>query len=193
MRASHRRIFSALAALAALAAVPVLAGCSSKHGPRDEDVRREAYVRDLVAREGIKESFGVTSSPEVHYEWGFSRIEYDPEYKFRSHAFRWFGQRAVIRLKSHGDKPMHLLITGWVDHEALRTKPTISLYLDGQFLSSATVENGGFGIGGTIPREMLRKADWVTLNIDMSSVGWHWLDAPGLRVALVSSLEWKEE
>ena len=184
-----------------------LAACSSRRAPTEEQVRRDAFVESLIAREHTGAAHGVSSRPDVRFEWGFSVIEYDattpgepkkpsdddPPKLIRSRAYRWMGQHAVIRVKSHGDKPMHLKLTGWVSPHLLRTMPTVTLYVDGQYLAyTVPVSWGGYGIEVVVPREMLAGADWVTLDLQLSSIGWHWAEPPGLQVALVDDVEWSE-
>jgi hypothetical protein len=178
-----------------LGATALLAmGCSAKRrDPGEEVVRREAFVRQLTEREGLREAQGVSDSSDVHYEWGVSLVEYDPKDEYRAHAFRWLGQRAAIRLRSHGDRPMKMAVVGWVNQKVLRTTPTITTTVDGEPLSSVVADDKGFFVtGGIVKREQLKGADWVMLDIDLSSVSWHWADPPELRVAIILSFEWSE-
>jgi len=186
-------------ALSAAAALSLLAACKSTPALHDEEHRRETSMLELRAREGLQAPLKIASSRDVRFEWGFSGIEYDPKDDYRSpRAFRWAGQRGALRVQRHGDKPMKLTIVGWVNARVLRTKPTVSAYLDGQYLSSMVVEEindegfGGFQVGGTVQPDMFQHRDWAMVDLDLSSVAFHWSDPPTLKVAMVSSVEWQE-
>src|SRR5579883_360641 len=95
------------AAIAALVALALFPGCSRKRTPLPEEQRRDAFVKEIVAREGTQAAYGVSSRPDLRFDWGFSVIEYDaaatararglsvdkpdehPKVAIRSRAFRW--------------------------------------------------------------------------------------------------------
>jgi hypothetical protein len=168
-------------------------GCGGKRGSSDEELRRDAFARDLLVREGMKDAYGVSSRFDVRFEQGFSPIEYDPPAQFRAKAFRWIGQRGVVRVRSHGDRPMNLGAYGWIDPTVVRSRPVASLSIDGQFVASTVVdERGLFWVGSGIPAQMVRRADWLTVDINLSSVGFHWDDPPKLQVANLLLFRWEE-
>jgi len=159
----------------------------------DEELRRDSFVRELIKREGMESAFGVASRSDLRFEWGFAPIDYDPDVGFHERAFRWVGQRGVLRVRSHGDKPMFLSAYGWTNPKVLHTKPVVSLVVDGQFLASGIADATGlYWVGGIVPREMVRGADWLTVDLDFSSVAFHWAEPPELKVAHVLSVTWEE-
>jgi len=183
----------------AAGALTLLCACKSSPAQREEEHRQFQFVLDLRAREGIQAPLGVVSSPGIRFDWGFSPVEYDPKEDYRStRALRWIGQRAAIRVQRHGDKPMKLGIWGWVNSRVLRTKPAVSAYFDGQLLSSMVVEEvkddgfGDFEVGGAVTPDMFQGSQWAIVELDLSSVGFHWAEPPKLQVAFVSSVAWME-
>lgn len=178
------------------AAVLVLAmtGCRSKQAPPTaERVRHDVFARATAADAGASVAFDLASSDDVHYEWGFSDIEYDPAGDYRGRPFRWFSQHSFVRLRSHGDKPMRLVFNGWLNREVIGAIPTVTLLVDGVIVGSFRAEKDGAFGGMAIVREpLLRDRDWVGLTVEISSVTYHWAEAPALKVALTGKLEWSE-
>jgi hypothetical protein len=176
-----------------VAASVAATGCGSRHVPTDEEVRRDAFVRDLMHREGMDAIYGVSSRADVRFEQGFSGIVFDPPSDYRGKPFRWIGQRGVVRVASHGDKTMNLGAYGWVDPKVLLTRPVVSMSIDGQFVSQAVVdEKGLFWVGSAIPAPIVAKADWLTVDINLSSIAFHWADTQDLHVANILFFRWEE-
>jgi hypothetical protein len=176
-----------------LAACLLTTGCGSRHVPSDEEVRRDAFARDLMHREGMDAVYGVSSRSDVRFEQGFSGIVFDPPNDYHGKPFRWIGQRGVVRVESHGDKAMNLGAYGWVNPRVVLTRPVVSLSIDGQFVAQAVVdEKGLFWVGSAIPAPMVAKADWLTVDINLSAVAFHWADAPDLQVANILFFRWEE-
>jgi hypothetical protein len=180
-----------LAALAALAA-----GCS-KGGPAPEVeaevARREAFAHALALDAGQETAWGVSSRSDVRFEDGLSFVQYDPPDDFRGRAFRFMGQRATIRLAPRGDRPMRLLVYGWIDTKAIRTRPVVSAFIDGRLVATnGPVEpEGVWGIDTVIAPEILGGKRWVNLVLVLSSVAFHWDEPPVLKVAVLTGLEWE--
>ena len=65
-------------------------------------------------------ALGVASTSEVQFDEGFGILSYendsDSHPSMTNHAFRWMGQNAHIRLKTHGSRPMKFLMVGWAHH-----------------------------------------------------------------------------
>jgi len=159
-----------------------------------EVARREAYAHAIAVDAGQGSAWSVSSRSEILFEEGFSGVQYDPPDDFRAHGFRWTGQRARVRLKSHGDRPMHLLLYGWVNLKVTRTHPTLAVYVDGQLVGGAPPvdDSGLWGIDTIVPASMLRDAKWVDLTLVVSAVAWHWAEPPDLRVVVLNGLFWDE-
>lgn len=158
-----------------------------------EELEREAYARKLVEREKVQNSFRLASSYDVRFETGFSGIGYDPVEDMQAKAFRWIGQHSFVRLRPHGAKDMKLAIYGWIDVKTIHTKPAVTAYIDGQIIADMVVgDDGGFALVGTAPGDLLAGKTWVVLEIDVSSVGWHWFDPPALMVANINYFDWSE-
>jgi hypothetical protein len=171
-------------------------GCASKS--RKAEAEAEATARDTFARAAVIDAGGgralqVASRADVLFEDGFSIVSYDPPEDYHNAAFRWMGQRGHVRLHSHGDKPMHLAIRGWVNENVIRAKPVITVYLEGHRIwDTGAIENGAWGVDADVPPGMLRDSGWVDLIIGVSAVAFHWGEPPDLRVVVVNSLEWRE-
>lgn len=154
--------------------------------------QREAFSEALIVDAGAQRARLLSSRSDVLFEEGLSTLEYDPPFQIRKHAMRWMGQRSHVRLKRHGDRPMRLFMHGWVDLNAIKTRPLISAYIDGRLFSTVTVpEDGLWGMDFVVPPEALRTT-WVDLQITIGSVAFHWADPPELKVALLNGLSWTE-
>ena len=80
-----------------------------------ESAQREAFVRSALDAGGASRALGVASTYDIQFEEGFSILSYELDSKdghasFTNHAFRWMGQHAHVRLKSHGARPMRLTV-----------------------------------------------------------------------------------
>lgn len=154
--------------------------------------QREALAEALVVDAGAQRARLLSSRSDVVFEEGLSALEYDPPFQFRKHAMRWMGQRSLVRLKRHGDRPMRLFMHGWADLDAIKTRPLITASIDGRLLETVRVpEDGLWAMDLVVPPEALR-ATWVDLQITVGSVAFHWSDPPELKVALLNGLSWTE-
>jgi hypothetical protein len=191
----------------------VLIGCRPPPDTHEEVRRRDEFAQ-AIARDAGARGVELANAPDVRYESGFSDILYDEELKekcwpslpelecarrwqfagYRKTPFRWLGQHALLRLRSHGDKPMHFVVHGWVDQEALHTTPYISGYVDGRVLTTSDIvpKDGSFTIDAMVPADQLAGREWVGVTLDLSSIGWHWVDVRDLRIAVVDKVEWTE-
>lgn len=181
-----------LAIAVALACTAI--GCRSKPAPPTEErLRHDVFARAAASDAGARLAFELASSNDVHYEWGFSDIDYDPPNDYRGRPFRWFSQRSFVRLRSHGAKPMRIVFNGWVNREVIGAIPTVTLSVDGTPIVSFVAEkDGAFGGMGIVREPLLRDREWVGLMVELSSVTYHWAEAPALKVALTGKLEWSE-
>lgn len=167
--------------------VAALALGACKRDPRvgEEIERREAYARSLLLDAGGTGALGVGNSVNIHFVDGFSKVEFDPEGDWRGRAFRHLGKRGRVRLRV-GDEPMHLRVGGWANEKVLRTRPSVSMYLDNVPISSGFIdEKGVFGFDGDLDPALTRGKEYVYLDIVPSTVGWHWAEPPELKVFLV--------
>ena len=187
--------------LLACAAV-LLTACSRRDGADPyaaEAVEREAFVRSALDAGGASRALGVASTWDIQFEEGFSILSYELDSKdghadFKNHAFRWMGQHAHVRLKSHGARPMRLIVAGWMHHKVVGTRPVINLFIDGIHLGSTNPirEDGHYWFEKVVPEWMIQRP-WVDLVIQTTAVGFHWSDPPELRVLNVYKFAWTEE
>ncbi|MBX3260797.1 MAG: hypothetical protein KF782_14020, partial [Labilithrix sp.] len=189
------------ALLPVAAATSLVAGCSRGDAadPYAEEIaRREAFTRAALDAGGASRALGVASTSEVRFEEGFGILSFeldkeDGHASFTNHAFRWMGQNAHVRLKTHGKTPMKLQIVGWAHLKVIGAEPVISIYVDGLHLGS-TEPIGGEGhywIERIVPEWALRRP-WVDLVIRTTAVGYHWSDPPELKVLNVYRFGWTE-
>jgi hypothetical protein len=146
----------------------------------------------MLEQEDAGRALHVASTDEIDFREDFSKVLYDPPGDFHNHAFRWVGKNARVRLKSHGDKPMFLRALGWIDEKAIRTSPTITFRIDGQFVYTTKPIKDHYWAEMIVPAEMLRGREWVDLNMEFSSVAFHWLEPPMLTVAVLYKFEWRD-
>jgi hypothetical protein len=153
---------------------------------------RESFARAVSAEAGMGKRWNVSSSNDVSYEEGFSLLLHDPPDDLRGSAFRWMGQTGHVKLRRHPGEAMHLKVVGWCHVKEMRTRPVVSLYVDGRLLrtSGAVDEGGAWYFEETIPPGDLPATDWVDLTIAVSAVGYHWSEPPELRVVALNLLTW---
>lgn len=190
MKARRR---SAWAAACAASAMGILA-CGNEPSPHvsREIARREALAHELIVDAGASRAWAVSSKSDVRFEEGFDVIAYDPPFQFSGHAFRWMGQNAHVRLKSHGGHAMRLQVHGWTDPNVIKSRPVVSAYIDGRLFGTAlALEDGLWGIDFVVPADMLQSS-WVDLKITISTIAFHWADPPDLKVAMLNGLTWSE-
>jgi hypothetical protein len=163
--------------------------------PTEEAKRREAYRIHTLDAEGAESARLVSSRADAVFEDGFSKVLHDPPSGgLRSHAFRWVGKTARVRLKSHGDRRMHVLALGWFDEKALKTRAFMSFYVDGRLVGQTPPvdETGHYWGEFTVPAELLRDRAWVDLVFVPSAVAFHWAEVPHLTVAVLYKFVWEE-
>lgn len=190
----------------------LLAAC--KAPDTSEEVRRRDEFAKAIALDAGARGVELANAADVRYESGFSEVLYDEELQekcwpsvpelecarrwrfatYRKTPFRWLGQHALLRMRPHGATPMKLVVHGWVDQQALHTTPYLSAYVDGRVLSivDVTPADGSFSIEAIVPSDLLANREWVGVTLDLSTVGWHWLDVRDLRIAVVDRVEWTE-
>ncbi|MCL2779835.1 MAG: hypothetical protein FWD73_17730 [Polyangiaceae bacterium] len=183
--------------LAAIVLVSVVIGlgCSQKPDVSEEIRLREEYAALEAKRAGATEAYRLQSTSEVIFADGFSNIEFDPPGDFRNHAFRYIGQGAHARLRSHGDKPMFLHIFGWLNRKLMQTRPFVSATIDGQYIGQQMQigDDGLFWIDAVLSPQMLKHSDWVDLHIVLSSVQFYALEVPALKIGVLLDLVWSEK
>ncbi|HVH45814.1 MAG TPA: hypothetical protein VM925_25850 [Labilithrix sp.] len=191
-----RRLVS-IAAL--LAPTLVVVGCGrSKVDPFAEEVReREALAKTKLVEADAGRALSVSSTSEVQFEEGVGILMYEPDSdghpSFTNHAFRWLGQNAHVRLKTHDSHPMRIQMDGWVHHKVIGAWPVISLYVDGVYIGSTNPigGTGHFSIDMQVADWAIRRP-WVDLVIRTNAVGYHWGDPPELKVLNISRFAWSE-
>jgi hypothetical protein len=195
----RRLRFPLFLGLGGLGAVFALGACSRRGSDaevNEEIVRRERFARSiLVVDGGPAPAFRVGSSTEVHFEEGFTPVQFDPMEDAHAHAFRWMGQRGHVRLRTHDNAPMHLRIAGWMNEKVLHLHPTVMAFIDGLKVADPvdTDEKGIFVIDAKVDPETFRGKPWVDLDIVPSSVAFHWSDPPELRIAVIFDFAWRRE
>lgn len=175
-------------------AAVVLSGCGRRSKPRsDEELRREEFTKRHVEAESLGRAYALSSHWDLHLDEGLSVIMFDPPGDPRNKAIRWIGQLVRVRLRRHGDKPMKFEATGWANVEVLQTRPSVTLYVAHRMVHEGPVaENGGFWTGGQIPAEWFGNDEWITAELVLSSVSFHWGEPPDLKVALLTSVGYRE-
>jgi len=178
-----------------------VAGCSKgeKVDPYADEVReREAFAKKLLVGADAGRALSVASRSDVQFEEGFGVLSFETDKEdghpsFTNHAFRWMGQNAHVRLKSHGQRPMKLVLVGWVHKKVVETQPTIHLYLDGVHVgSSASISpEGHYWIETIVPEWAIRR-EWLDLIVRTNAVAYHWADPPELKVLNIYRFEWTE-
>jgi hypothetical protein len=191
----------------------LVVACQHPPDTSDEVHRRDEFAKAVALDAGAR-GVELANAPDVRYESGFSEVLYDEELKekcwpslpelecarrwqfagYRKTPFRWLGPHAMLRLRAHDARPMHLVVHGWVDQEALHTTPYISVYVDGRVLTTSDIvpKDGSFTIDAVVDPASLAGREWIGVTLDLSSVGWHWLDVHDLRIAVVDKVEWNE-
>jgi hypothetical protein len=188
---------SVIAAAGLLGLLP-LSACGR---PRTDDVgeevaRRERFARNLLVVDGgPAPALRVGSSTEVHFEEGFTPVQFDPVDDAKGHAFRWMGKRGHVRVHTQGNEPMHLRIAGWMNEKGLHMRPTAMAFIDGQGVGYPVPadENGIFVIDFTVEPSLFHGKRWVDLDIVPSSVAYHWADPPELKMVVVFDFVWRRE
>ncbi len=175
-----------------LAAISGSDSTPPKHYTADEErTARDTFLKSLAEREGTQEAYGLTSREDVRFEEGFSPLEFDPPGDVRKHAFRWVGQKAHVRLKSHGDKPSHLLIGGWSDQKNLMTHATLRVTINGHILASnVATTDGGIGADLTVDASTLEGREWSDLYLEVTTLYYDW-EPKNYRAILISKLTWE--
>lgn len=178
--------------LGAAAVAAALIACKSPADKGEEIRRRDEFARAL-ALDASSRDLRLATTNDVHYEWGFTDVIEMPD-AWHPTPLRWIGQRAFIRLRSHGAKPMRFTVRGWIDHKPIQTLPFIDAYVDGKLCASGSTDSDGglFSLECNVDTKMLAEHEWVGLTLELSSIGWHWVDVWDLRIALISEIEWKE-
>ena len=183
--------------LALLMAAASAASCTAKDpapAVQAEIDLRDGFAKAAAIDGGAGRALNVGSRSDVLFEDGFSLVSYDPPDDFRNHAFRWMGARGHVRLKSHGDTTMELELYGYLNEKVIRSKPAITIYVDGVRLFDTHVEEDGSWIIKTkIPAEWARNTRWMDLIITVSAVGFFWAEPPELRVVVVNKVRWAEQ
>ncbi|MCA9587290.1 MAG: hypothetical protein KC657_18310 [Myxococcales bacterium] len=184
-------------AVVALALSAAACGRSGADPYAEEVKQREALAKRLMNEADAGRALLVTSTSEVQFGEGFGKLsfELDPDQhpSFTNHAFRWMGQNAHVRLKSHGAVPMKIRIDGWVHLKVIGTQPVIQLFVDGVYIAQTDPVGGGghFRIDARVPEWAIRRP-WVDLVIHTNAVGFHWGDPPELNVINIYRFEWGE-
>ncbi len=184
---------STAALVVALLATQACHGAEEKRRSEEETTRRYAYVAKLAEREGAMAAYKVMSRGDVHFEDGFSDMDFDPPSDIHGKSFRWVGRRAHLLLKRHGDRKMHLLIAGWANLKVIDTRPIFSVRFNGAIVSSdPATTDGAFGTDVTIEPSRFGGAEWADVYLQLSAVAFDWVNPPALKVALVTEVSWDE-
>lgn len=152
--------------------------------PKREPEVREAFVRAVADREHLHTAWDLNTRHDVVFEDGLAAmgfIDYDAEIDPRwfeifesdpkpraGMPVRWVGRRVHVRLR--GDTDMHLAIRGRIARNTVYTRPRIDVSLDGDLLTSVTVDDaGGFVIDLTVPKDKLD--GWADLYLVFNTIG----------------------
>jgi hypothetical protein len=175
----------------------IAAGACSRPAPpdpavREEIGRREAFAHALLVDAGA-EALRVSSTDDIRFEEGFTVIHLQPFERHDGHAFRWMGKKGHIRLRTQGDAPMRLHFVGWVNENIVHTKTRAMIYIDAQYVEQTDLadDKGFFFKYLTVEPKWFHGREWIDLTLELSSVGYHWLEPPELQVVHIFDFGWK--
>lgn len=186
-------------ARALVAGLALAAGCGSP--PISEETRaRERFLRELVAREGLPEAWGLLDRAELVFQDGFSlpdlaapdqppgwRDQAAPLTSVRSRPVRWMHAQAHLRVRGVG--PHRLELRGRVHAEVMATRPRLTVSFDGLEVASLVVDpDGTFAIATAIPARWLD--GWCDIYLRLSSVHEPWRTMRDLRIARLEHVAW---
>jgi len=185
-------------AAAALLLVALAAGCGRDRSRSAENLAREAFVKDLAAREGLTARWRLMSRGDLVFEdgWGpLVLLEPGPDPKAvagppaspAAVPARWIARSAHLRLAGGGDRTLR--VWGRVEVAKIFTRPRVSLTVAGREVASRLVEpDGSFALEVVIPA---RAAGWIDGYLRLSSAGDVEREPARLRVARVEGVTWE--
>lgn len=181
--------------LLGLSPLAMIAACSRPHEQdevADEVKVREAYAENLLRASDAGKTLYVTSTSEIQFGAGFGALSSNPVDEFRSNPFRWMGAMAHVRLKSHGARPMKIVIAGWIHEKMVQTHPSMDVFIDNYFVkASPQFDDSHFWFDFVTPDWVFQR-DWVDMTIRLTSVGFHWDAPPALKTVVLYRFEYKE-
>jgi hypothetical protein len=170
--------------------------------PAGEPMRRDAFVRALADREHLHGAWALSSRYDLVFADGFSGVtlldsEADPHWYELLYTnpepevgipARWMTWRSHLRVR--GERDMHLVVRGKVNLNQVYSRPRIDVSLDGELLSSFTVdERGDFTIELVVPKAKLD--GWCDLYLVFNTVGQPEREVRNVRAARLSDVVWE--
>jgi len=138
----------------------------------DEARRRSDFMKSYVTAQDGGALFNLTLNGDVHFGAGFCPPEVAHEGQRFTSAFRRIAHHGVVALRTRGETPMALSLTGDVVIHPFHPVTTITLTLQGELLDSFVVEGGHFDHRTEVPAAFLAGRPTVDLGISTST----WLD-----------------
>lgn len=161
-------------------AIALALGCRGDVPPSAERTAREAFVRALVEREGLRPTWLLASRGDVLLEEGLGPLEVDPPH-------RAMGRRVRLRVRGDGATDMRLAVRGRADVARLFHQPRLSVTVDGTEAHAALVEpDGRFTVETRVPRRA--QHGWIDVYLVLSSVHDPMRTAD---VAQLEAIEWE--
>jgi hypothetical protein len=175
-------------------AMPSAVACTAaSDGRLEQELKdRREFAQRVLRESDAGRLLGVSSTPDIMFEEGFSNIVFLQPNHYASHTSRWIGQQAHARVRRHPGHTMRLHVQGWLNEWVLRTHPQIALYLDGVLLhATPLIESSHYWIEVDVPPEKVIR-EWSDLVMRLNTVSYHWSDPPLLTVADVYNFTWTE-
>jgi hypothetical protein len=165
-------------------AVLLVVACTAPE-PDDEALRRDRFVAQIAAAEGMLDVWSLVSRADVAFAEGFSPIEELPAAgEARPTPVRWVGARALLRLRGGGRR---LEVRGRVDLGRLFARPRATVILgDAELASQVVADDGSFALVADVGPG----TGWRDVYLTLSTVTEPWREPAELRVARVEHVGW---
>lgn len=168
---------------------------------RDEARRRDAFVRELAAKEGFPAAWPLSPHRDLVYSDGVSDIAFvddaDPKWfeteppdpgPGRGRPVRWMHRRVHLRVR--GEDDMHLRMSGRIRLNALYARPRLDFTISGEPVASVVAdEHGLFAIDVDVPGALLD--GWTDLYVVFNTIGTPEKDVADLRIAELREVTWE--
>ncbi len=156
-----------------LSLLSLLSGC---HRETDPDAElRTRYVKGQIERSDAGARFSLYNSDEVIFDDGwYLPAWYVPPFSKAGSFARPMREHALLRLRSHGNQSMHLVLEGAPQIEHEKGPVWLTVTLNGKRLAFFPI-HGQLRADLDVPAAMLAKKQWVDVSIQASYVTY----APG--------------
>lgn len=148
--------------------VALLAGCKKEPDPDAE--LRARYVKTLVDRADAGARFSLYDSDEVVFDDGwYNPGWYVPPSAKEGTFARPMREHALVRLRSHGRRPMRLVLDGIPQIEHVKGPIWLTVTVEGQHIGFFPV-HGPLRAELEVPPEVLPESGWVDVALRASYV-----------------------